>query len=136
MVLLRQHYFVSQRRENLEGRLLDVSSYEDMQELMACADCLLSDYSSCMWDFLPTGKPVLVYAPDLDAYTGTDRSFFIPPEKWPYPMAMNQRELEDRIRSFDPVAFGAGAAAHRKEFGSYDDGHACQALVASMMKYV
>ena len=136
MVLLRQHYFVSQRRDDLAGRLLDVSGYEDMQELMACADCLLSDYSSCMWDFLLTEKPVFVYAPDLRAYTQEDRSFFIPPEQWPYPMALSQTDLETQIRGFDPVAFQTKAAAHRQTFGSFDTGHACEALGSFIMKYV
>ena len=136
VVLLRQHYFVSQRREDMDGLLLDVSGYEDMQELIGCADCLLSDYSSCMWDFLLTGGPVFVYAPDLKSYTAEDRSFFIPVEKWPYPMAQTQAELDDIICTFDAETFAAKAAAHRAEFGSHDRGQACEMLTASIKKYM
>ena len=136
IVLLRQHYFVSQRREDLEDVLMDVSGYEDMQELIGCADCLLSDYSSCMWDFLLTGNPVFVYAPDLQAYTAEDRSFFIPVEQWPYPVAQTPAELDETIRSFDAAAFAERAAAHRTVFGSYDRGQACEILTASIMKYL
>ena len=136
MVLLRQHYFVSQRQKDLEGVLLDVSGHEDMQELIACADCLISDYSSCMWDFLLTGNPVFVYAPDLASYTAEDRSFFIPVDQWPYPMAQSQEELDDVIRGFDPADFAEKTAAHRAAFGSHDQGHACQMLTEAMMKYL
>ena len=136
VVLLRQHYFVSQRREGMEDLLLDVSGYEDMQELIACADCLLSDYSSCMWDFLLTGNPVFVYAPDLKDYTAQDRSFFIPVEKWPYPMAQTQEELDEIIHTFDAAAFAQKASAHRAEFGSRDRGQACRMLTASIQKYM
>ena len=136
MILLRQHYFVSQRRENMDDVLVDVSAYEDMQELIGCANCLLSDYSSCMWDFLITGRPVFVYAPDLKAYTAEDRSFFIPVEKWPYPIAQTLGELDDTIRLFDADAFAERAAAHRVAYGSHDRGHACEALTAFMMKHL
>ena len=133
VVLLRQHYFVAERHENL-ACLIDVSGYEDMQELILCADCLISDYSSCMWDFLATGNPVFVYAPDLAAYTAEDRSFFIPMDRWPYPVSTDMAALEDIIRHFDPAAFAARAAAHRKEFGSFDQGRACATLTDYLMK--
>ena len=128
VVLLRQHYFVAQRHENMDGTLIDVSGYEDMQELILTADCLLSDYSSCMWDFLLTGNPVFVYAPDLKAYTAEDRSFFIPMDCWPYPVAETLDELDGIIRGFDPTAFHARAQAHRSRFGSHDRGQACETL--------
>ena len=133
VVLLRQHYFVAERHENMES-LIDVSGYEDMQELILCADCLISDYSSCMWDFLPTGNPVFVFAPDLASYTAEDRSFFIPMDRWPYPVSTDMAELENIIRDFDPAEFNARAAAHRNEFGSCDQGRACGALTEYLLK--
>lgn len=136
VVLLRQHYFVAERRENMEDTLIDVSGWEDMQELILCADCLISDYSSCMWDFLLTGKPVFVYAPDLNSYTAEDRSFFIPMDRWPYAIAADPEELDRIITNFDPAVFAARAAAHREEFGSYDEGRACEALTSYLTQYV
>ena len=136
VVLLRQHYFVAERREDLAGRLVDVSGWEDMQELILSADCLISDYSSCMWDFLLTGNPVFVYAPDLKTYTAEDRSFFIPMDRWPYAIASDMEELDEKIRDFDPAAFAVRAAAHRNAFGSHDAGHACEALTAYLMNHL
>ena len=134
VVLLRQHYFVAERHEDLAGRLIDVSGWEDMQELIGSADCLISDYSSCMWDFLLTGNPVFVYAPDLKTYTAEDRSFFIPMDRWPYAIASDMDELDRAIRHFDPAAFSDRANAHREAFGSYDEGHACEALTEYLLK--
>ena len=136
VVLLRQHYFVSERRENMAGTLIDVSGWEDMQELILASDCLISDYSSCMFDFLLTGNPVFVYAPDRKTYTAEDRSFFIPMDRWPYAIASDMEELDRNITNFDPAAFAARAAAHRTEFGSFDKGRACAALTEYLLKYV
>ena len=49
---------------------------------------------------------------------------------------LNQQELDACIQAFDPEAFREKAATHRKEFGSFDEGHACEALASFMMKYV
>ena len=37
-------------------------------ELLAVVDLLITDYSSIVFDFLPTGKPVSMYTYDLDEY--------------------------------------------------------------------
>lgn len=136
VVLLRQHYFVAERHENQAGTLIDVSGWEDMQELILAADCLISDYSSCMWDFLLTGRPVFVYAPDRKAYTAEDRSFFIPMERWPYAISTRMEELEECIRDFDPAAFAARADAHREAYGSFDRGRACEALSTYLLNHL
>ncbi len=136
VVLLRQHYFVARQEEALPEGVTDVSRIEDMQMLLLCSDCLISDYSSCMWDYLLTGRPCFVYAPDLAAYREDDRSFFIPPEQWPYPMAATQPELWERIREFDAVTFQNQASRHREAFGSWDRGGSCEALARTLESYL
>jgi CDP-glycerol glycerophosphotransferase (TagB/SpsB family) len=53
--------------------VLDVTTYPDPTELMLAADVLVTDYSSIMFDFSVTGRPMLFYVPDLDEYAGTAR---------------------------------------------------------------
>ena len=45
----------------------------DAQELMLCSDRLISDYSSCLFDFECMGRPVIHYAYDYKAYKNNDR---------------------------------------------------------------
>ena len=47
---------------------IDATDYPDMQELLAVSDCLISDYSSCIWDYSIMGKPIYLYTPDVDEY--------------------------------------------------------------------
>lgn len=61
-------YHPLQKKRNLPSGCIDLSTYEDMQELLMCTDILVTDYSSCMWDFSLMGKPCFVYA--SDGYTG------------------------------------------------------------------
>lgn len=136
VIALREHYFVRSRQDIQEDWLVDVSDYEDAQELILISDCLISDYSSCMWDFSLTGKPCFVFAPDYQAYTDTDRSFFIPMEKWPYPLSSDMETLCRNIRDFDPDDYARRINAHRQEFGSFDRGAACRSLTELLEKYI
>lgn len=47
----------------------------DAQELLLCADRLISDYSSCLFDFECMGRPVIHYAYDYDSFKNDDRGF-------------------------------------------------------------
>lgn len=128
VVLLRQHYFVESSGAS-HPSVIDVSGYEDMQELILVSDCMISDYSSCMWDFVLTGKPCFVYAEDLQTYLNEDRSFFIPIECWPYEIADSAEELCRRIEGFDEKAYMDRIQRHLREYGSFDQGTACKTLI-------
>ena len=128
VILLRQHYFVA-ASEATHPAVINVSGYEDMQELILCADCMISDYSSCMWDFILTGKPCFVYAEDVQTYLDEDRSFFIPMESWPYGIADSADTLCRLIEGFNEDAYRTKIQNHLQEHGSFDRGTACETLL-------
>lgn len=55
---------------------LDDSIYPNIESIFHCASVLLTDYSSCFFDFLLTGKPVVSFAYDYDRYVGSERGMF------------------------------------------------------------
>jgi CDP-ribitol ribitolphosphotransferase len=48
--------------------IIDCSG-EDLYTLMHICDCLITDYSSIIFDYSLLGKPCILYVPDLDNYT-------------------------------------------------------------------
>lgn len=128
VVLLRQHYFVASNGAS-HPEVIDVSGHEDMQELILVSDCMISDYSSCMWDFILTGKPCFVYAEDVQTYLDEDRSFFIPMESWPYGIADSADTLCRLIEGFNEDAYRTKIQNHLQEHGSFDRGTACETLL-------
>ena len=64
-------------------RPINLSSrrYPDLEVLYRVADGLVSDYSSCLLDFLLTGRPVISFAYDLDRYANEERGLFYDLEK-------------------------------------------------------
>ncbi|MBE6588774.1 MAG: hypothetical protein E7643_01220 [Ruminococcaceae bacterium] len=133
VLLFRNHNFV--KVKGTYAGAIDVSAYHDMQELMYASDVLISDYSSCLYDFCFSGKPAFVYATDIDTYAASDRSFAYPLEKWPYPMASSNEELVEKILSFDSEDYKARVDAHLTDVGAYDKGDASSAVAEIVKKY-
>ena len=123
-ILYRGHYFI---KNNPRLSAIDVSQYEDMQELLCLSDVLISDYSSCMWDFTFTGRPIFIYAPDLDEYVYNDRGFYIPVEEWPYPIASDSKTLYENVINFDEEDFKKKITAHHNKEGSFEKGSSAEA---------
>ncbi|MGN1275962.1 MAG: CDP-glycerol glycerophosphotransferase family protein, partial [Floccifex sp.] len=79
--------------------IIDVSFYDDMQELLVACNVLISDYSSVISEFAITGKPVFLYAEDITAYA-LERDFYIDYFSLPFPIATNNEELKTNILNF------------------------------------
>ena len=73
VVLMRSHHM---NRAGCVPGMIDVSGYPSVEELMLAADILVSDYSSIFFDFALTGKPAVVYAPDLASYRDVERGLY------------------------------------------------------------
>lgn len=103
----------------------DVTEYPDIQELLASADAVITDYSSAVFDYLLSGRPAFLYAPDYRQYEKM-RGLYYPLEDTPFPLAESQRELEENIASFDEEAYRDKAKAFLRDKGSVEDGGAAR----------
>lgn len=124
--------------ERMPGLLkggVDVSHYPDMTELLLLADALVSDYSSCAYDYLLTGKPSFCYAPDVAEYE-TNRGLYYPLSAAPMPVAESHEQLETAIRNFDPARYAQAVETFLKEKGNVEDGHAAQRAVDLIEKHL
>ena len=85
VVLIRLHPNVMAKAKNLKFdgvTTFDATRYNDMQELLAAADAVISDYSSLMFDYGLTKRPCFQFAVDIEAYR-KDRNFYFPLSKMP-----------------------------------------------------
>ena len=122
---LRRHYY--HRGEEPCSAYINVSAYPDMQDLLAAADMLITDYSSAMWDFALTGKPCLLYVPDLDEYLSR-RGFYTEPETWPGILCKDAEELSHAVQSFDRERYREKTDAYFTLTGSCESGEGCRKL--------
>jgi CDP-glycerol glycerophosphotransferase len=126
ILLYRTHYIISGCWINIPN-IISVSDYPDMQELLCATDVLITDYSSCIWDFSFTFKPCFIYAPDLKKYQ-VEQGFYTPIEDWPFPLAETNEELMKNIFNFDEEKYKQAIKRHHADLGSYEKGTACEQI--------
>ena len=132
-LLLRLHRNVSERPTSPGSDfVLDVSDHPDIADLYLAADVLVSDYSSAVYDFAVTGKPIVLFAPDLDRYRDLVRGMYFDYEEWaPGPVTRTQEELAAAVAEVDEVAHAWSGRYDEfvQKFCPHEDGHASDRVV-------
>lgn len=106
---------------------MDVSDYQDMQELLLITDVFITDYSSSIWDFSLTRKPGFLFTPDLANYQA-EVKFHYPIETWPYPFALTMDELCKAILRYNEAEAHIKIQKHHDLLGSYEKGNATREI--------
>ncbi|WP_440099712.1 bifunctional glycosyltransferase/CDP-glycerol:glycerophosphate glycerophosphotransferase [Streptosporangium sp. H16] len=116
VLMIRKHPSVTDRLPRVgTDFVLDVSAYPDIQELYLVADMLITDYSSAMFDFAVTGKPMLFYTYDLERYRDEVRGFYFDFEaEAPGPLLRTTEEVVAAVRDADEVH-----AKYRKPYDAF-----------------
>ena len=111
----------------VKGRLIDMTHYEDMSELLLVSDMLLTDYSSCAMDYCLLDRPVFMYMADYDEYMAS-RPLYYDPHDTPLLIAHDQRQLEALILATDAGAAARNCADIRAWYGMNETGRAADAV--------
>lgn len=141
--------------DGLQGVVVDVSQADDMCEIMAAADILVTDYSSAAMDAGFVDIPVFLYADDIEQYTeNRGGMFWTFPEKGsgpivsnkaitpdmdavlPYPLARNNEELEENILTFDYEEYKKKVRKFAEAIGLINDGKASQRAADQVERWI
>ncbi|MBT2380491.1 CDP-glycerol glycerophosphotransferase family protein [Streptomyces sp. ISL-111] len=136
VLLVRRHYLVGGSVPDTDF-VRDVSRHPDVAELLLISDVLVTDYSSIMFDFAQTGRPMLFHTYDLAHYRDTLRGFCFDFEhRAPGPLIPDSAGVVAALR--DPEAAVAGHREayerFREAFCDLDDGSAAAQVVDRMLK--
>ena len=106
VLLLRGHHNIASQRQTASNKfVIDVTEYPEVNDLYAAADILVNDYSSVMFDFCVTGKPILFLTPDIAQYRDSTRGFYFDlEEKAPGPLLNTTDEVVRSIRNIGAVS--------------------------------
>lgn len=131
-ILLRLHPNIAHLSGKLSkglDNIIDVSSYDEIQELLLVADVVISDYSSLIFDYAVTKRPCFLYTPDLFSFTHSDRRSYFNIQNLPFPCSNSLEELYESISSFSESKYKKDLESFWDSVGSFDDGHACERVV-------
>lgn len=120
------------QQHSLPPGIVDVTAHNDVNELMAAADMMITDYSSIMFDFVVTGKPIAFVVPDLVRYRDDTRGFYFDFEQdGPGPLFHSGKQAVAWIRSIA----GGGTIDSEKyldfvaRFAPFDDGRSAERFI-------
>ncbi|MCD8245370.1 MAG: CDP-glycerol glycerophosphotransferase family protein [Parabacteroides sp.] len=108
--------------------IFDMTSYPDMQELIAVTDIAITDYSSWIYDFVLLRRPGFIFATDIDSYCN-ERGFYYPLEETPFSIARNNEELMQNIMMFNPESYMPKVEQFLNDKGCIEDGYASERIV-------
>lgn len=133
VLLLRLHPHVarnysSESLQRYQGRVYSLSDYPGVTTLLAIADCLITDYSSIVFEYCLLNKKMIFYAYDRKQFEEKGRSFYEDYETFvPGPVVYSQQELEQECdrKQVDEECL----KRFQREMFAYMDGNATKRLL-------
>lgn len=133
VVLMRGHRFHASALKRSEGaRLIDVTTYPEINDLIVAADAAVLDYSSLRFDFALTGRPMVFLVPDLASYTGGVRGFLYDyRDTAPGPLLDTADQVIHALGDIDALAreWAPRIAAFNAKYNYKADGQAAERVV-------
>lgn len=128
VILFRAHYLVTDNFdfESFRGFVINVSDYDDINELYVISDMLVTDYSSVFFDYAILKRPMLFYMYDMERYRDEIRGFYLDVSSLPGKIVKTEAELICGIKNaandeYDIDGFNA-------KYNSLNDGDASKRL--------
>lgn len=88
------------RYKNIELISKDVNIYE----FLSTSDGLITDYSSILFDFSLSKKPIIIYAPDISIYS-RERGVYMDLDALPFPIFLVKNELVECINKLKDKSY-------------------------------
>lgn len=134
--LVRQHYKVKFANSwSKDHRIINVSKYPNVNELLLLTNILISDYSSIVGDFVLLKRPVVLYVPDIDEYNNTKGLNFNINES-PFIFAQNEPDLLNKIIELNTERARSNCESILDFYGNVcEDGHATDRVISYIQNF-
>lgn len=130
-ILLRLHPAVAKYSKDMElpEGVIDVSAYDDVQELVAASEIMISDYSSVMFESAFIKRPVFLFTTDYQEYVKKEYDLLIEISDLPFPRAENNEDLCQLILNFNQGRYEEAVGRFLDKYGVKEDGNASKRAV-------
>ena len=131
-VLFRGHTNTHQAHSDWVSKsAIDVTDYKNVAELYVAADVLVTDYSSSMFDFSVSGKPMIFLCPDIDQYSAKRGFYFDFEQSAPGPILRDGSKLGGALEKIESVKteYAQRYLAWQQKFNSLEDGQSSKRVV-------
>ena len=135
--MIRLHYLVTPTEDfHAFSSVRDVSSYEEMSELLAISDLLITDYSSCLFDYALLERPQIYYMYDQEEYEHSTRGMYFSPKKeLPGVIVHDEKSLWEQLKkegSMDLTRYQNFLAC----YANYEKGTAAKQVIDVIINHI
>lgn len=130
-VVFQAHHIMLRHIKNVDyGNIIVPPPNVATNELLAIVDILISDYSSIFFDYLATGKPIVHYLYDYEAYA-TERGVLLDQNELPGPVVTTSDGLIETVGELiaEPYVPTHKYRQAQERFCPHDDGSACNRTI-------
>lgn len=127
VILVRGHAFNRAfAGKHRSARVFDFTRHPEVNDVILAADVLVTDYSSIMFDYSVTGRPIFFFTPDYDLYRNHRGAYFDLADHAPSPLLGTQEELVAELHRLDSYwqRYGERYREFNRYFAPWDDGRA------------
>ena len=125
---LHPHIAKSFQTEELGNQICQMSFEKDVNTVLLAADLLITDYSSIVFEYCLTKRPMIFYAYDYDDFSDNGRGFYYDYESFvPGPVAYQCSEVVEIIKNKAFELYRIDDFIHRNYI--YTDGNATERLI-------
>ena len=140
-IVIEKAHFVNRENEIFENKKDYVFNINDIsaQELLAASDMLITDYSSCFFDYLVLDRPIVHYLYDYDYYVNDDRGVYYKKEDVVCgDVAFDEKQLINVIANNlkNPLNNKELRKLRRERFLQYESENACQQICDFIFKKI
>ncbi|HET8690143.1 MAG TPA: CDP-glycerol glycerophosphotransferase family protein [Candidatus Saccharimonadales bacterium] len=133
VILFRAHYMVANAFDfnKYRGFVYNVSDLDEVNQLYAVADVLMTDYSSVFFDYANLDRPILFYMYDPEHYKDELRGFYFDIKELPGDIVRTEAEIVKDLQDLEAYRkrFAKKFKAFNEKFNYLDDAGASQRVI-------
>lgn len=137
VLILKLHPVVNEESvqipEQYRDKILNLTSYKDINDLLIVTDILITDYSSVIFEYSLLERPTILFAYDLEDYIDERNFYYDYQELVPGPIAKTNEELIQLIKNnrfdFNKIR------NFKNKFFDYTDGESTKRVVEYIISH-
>lgn len=138
-IVQKAHFVDSERKNFIEQKSSNLIFINDISAttLMSATDILISDYSSCIFDYLILDRPIIHFVYDYEQYKNKDRGLYFDIDKIKCGSVVHSISgLQKAIKNMlnEPKEMSILRQARRNELMTYESIHSCEKIYSWVCK--
>lgn len=116
------------------GLVINGNVLEDINDYYRATDVLITDYSSVMFDFMQTKRPIFLFCHDIENYSRNERGMYMQIGELPFSISKNYNDFANSISDFDYTEYCNKINTLYQKLGYFNDAERVYDRILELIK--